>query len=69
MNNKNMITNTALWDNMLPAIKENGKYGITLVVLAMTYDLAKQAIKQGYGLDFQIGKDKIDLKFIQPQAA
>jgi len=70
MNNLNLGTANALLNkNVFPFIKENGKYGIVLIVAAMAYDLANKAIDQGYEVDVQIGEDKLDLKLTKPQVA
>ena len=66
-------SNTVLNSNLLPFIKDNGKYGIALLGLIYVTDivreLAKEAMEKGYEVDIQAGKEKIGIKFTNPKCA
>ena len=72
MNNNLMTrtTNTVLSKELLPVIKENGKYGIALLGVIyignLVHDAVIKAMDKGYEVDVQAGKDKIAIKFTQP---
>lgn len=74
MNNLLAKTSKAVLSKDLGSIiKENGKYGIALLVTMyignLVYETVNNAMDKGYNVDVQIGKDKIGVKFTQPQSA
>ena len=65
--------NLALNSEVAEFIQENGKYGVAALAMWIAgktiYEIALEAIQNGYELTFQFGKEKNEIRFFKPECA